>query len=565
MDNENLNGIPQGTGPADGVPADGTQVIPPVVSGPDVPPAPPAESGDTQILFPAAEAGETQVIPAAGGEEDGLAETEGGTKFFAPPETEGGTRHFTPAETGEDDVDVDQILSEARDMAGMEPPAPPKPPAPFRDDEYRDTFGEGEELEAVFNDDIPGETEPEEEEEDVEPETKAPPRKVRPKMKKGYGFFGLFHLMATGVWLMVMLVIGVTLGRVLWVCAADVLAFGKEPMEAQIVIQDGDDMDTIAQKLGDAGLIKYPWLFSLYMDLTDNEVAPGEHQLSTMIYDYHAIKTALEPRTAARETVKVLIPEGYTCAQIFALLEEKGVCSVTELEEYAANGNLNEYWFLEGVERGHKYCLEGYLFPDTYQFYKGHDPELVLEKMLDTFNYRFTDIMKAKLEPLNKRLAATLQKRGYGADYIEAHKITMREIVIIASMIERETARDPESFEISSVIYNRLTNPGNFPYLNIDATVIYGLGGKIDPITGESIPLTKQDLETDTPYNTYTRKGLIPGPISNPGRNSINAALDPNETSYYYYVYNPETASHLFASTAQEHENNVNKVRNQGN
>ena len=565
MDNENLNGIPQGTGPADGVPADGTQVIPPVVSGPDVPPAPPAESGDTQILFPAAEAGETQVIPAAGGEEDGLAETEGGTKFFAPPETESGTRHFTPAETGEDDVDVDQILSEARDMAGMEPPVPPKPPAPFRDDEYRDTFGEGEELEAVFNDDIPGETEPEEEEEDVEPETKAPPRKVRPKMKKGYGFFGLFHLMATGVWLMVMLVIGVTLGRVLWVCAADVLAFGKEPMEAQIVIQDGDDMDTIAQKLGDAGLIKYPWLFSLYMDLTDNEVAPGEHQLSTMIYDYHAIKTALEPRTAARETVKVLIPEGYTCAQIFALLEEKGVCSVTELEEYAANGNLNEYWFLEGVERGHKYCLEGYLFPDTYQFYKGHDPELVLEKMLDTFNYRFTDIMKAKLEPLNKRLAATLQKRGYGADYIEAHKITMREIVIIASMIERETARDPESFEISSVIYNRLTNPGNFPYLNIDATVIYGLGGKIDPITGESIPLTKQDLETDTPYNTYTRKGLIPGPISNPGRNSINAALDPNETNYYYYVYNPETASHLFASTAQEHENNVNKVRNQGN
>ena len=127
MDNENLNGIPQGTGPADGVPADGTQVIPPVVSGPDVPPAPPAESGDTQILFPAAEAGETQVIPAAGGEEDGLAETEGGTKFFAPPETEGGTRHFTPAETGEDDVDVDQILSEARDMAGMEPPVPPSP------------------------------------------------------------------------------------------------------------------------------------------------------------------------------------------------------------------------------------------------------------------------------------------------------------------------------------------------------------------------------------------------------------------------------------------------------
>ena len=293
----------------------------------------------------------------------------------------------------------------------------------------------------------------------------------------------------------------------------------------------------------------------------NDELKVGTHHLSSMIYDYHAIKTAMAPKATARDTVEVVIPEGYTCAQIFELLEKKGVCSVAELEEYAANGDLNEYWFLEGVERGHKYCLEGYLFPDTYQFYKGHDPELVLEKMLDNFDYRFTDIMKEKINTLNEFLAKKLAARGYSAAFIEERKFTIREVVIVASMIERETANGSESYDISSVIYNRLTNPANYPYLNIDATVLYGMGGpKIDPTTGESLPLTTTDLQTDTPYNSYTRKGLIPGPISNPGRNSLNAALDPNETGYYYYVFDSSAGKHIFAATEKEHEQNKANV-----
>ena len=135
----------------------------------------------------------------------------------------------------------------------------------------------------------------------------------------------------------------------------------------------------------------------------------------------------------------------------------------------------------------------------------------------------------------------------------------------MASMIERETSNGSESYEIASVIYNRLTNPGSYPYLQIDATVIYGMGGsRIDPATGESLPLTKADLERDTPYNSYTRKGLIPGPISNPGRNSLNAALDPNETSYYYYVYDPSQGAHLFATSEAGHEQNKDRVKNGG-
>lgn len=387
-------------------------------------------------------------------------------------------------------------------------------------------------------------------------------KKRRPKMKKGYGLLGIPHILSTVVWAFIIFAVGVSLGRLAWVCAADVLAFGKPAKEAVITIYKDDEIEDIAEKLQKAGLIKYPKLFVMYMNFSGNdEIEVGVHHLTSMIYDYHAIKTAMAPKVASRDIVEVVIPEGYTCAQIFTLLEENGVCSVAQLEDYAANGDLNEYWFLEGVERGDKYCLEGYLFPDTYQFYKGHDPELVLEKMLDNFDYRFTDIMKEKISSLNTRLAAALSGRGYSDAYIEEHKFTIREVVIVASMIERETANGSESYDIASVIYNRLTNPANYPYLNIDATVIYGMGGnKVDPETGESLPLTYADLEVDTPYNTYTRTGLIPGPISNPGRNSLNAALDPNSTDYYFYVYDPSAGRHLFGRTEAEHEQNKANV-----
>ena len=169
--------------------------------------------------------------------------------------------------------------------------------------------------------------------------------------------------------------------------------------------------------------------------------------------------------------------------------------------------------------------------------------------------------MKEKIDTLNQYLADKLAARGYSEAFIEERKFTIREVVIVASMIERETANGSESYDIASVIYNRLTNPANYPYLNIDATVLYGMGGaKIDPVTGESLPLTTEDLQADTPYNSYTRKGLIPGPISNPGRNSLNAALDPNATEYYYYVFDPSAGKHLFAVDEKQHEQNKANV-----
>ena len=391
-----------------------------------------------------------------------------------------------------------------------------------------------------------------------------PVRKRRPKHKKGYGLLGIPHILSTVIWLALIVAIGVSLGRTFWLCCEDLMAFGKPSQEVTITITASDDIESVSQKLGNAGLVRYPGLFKFFAELTgkDERISQGTFTLNSHL-DYNAMINAMGAHAPARQVITVMVPEGYTCAQIFALLEEKQVCTVQDLEAYCADGELDEFWFLEGVPRGDKYCLEGYLFPDTYDFYTNDTPRRVLEKFLNAFDNRFTDVMKEKLDPLNERLASILRSRGYGDEYIEAHKITIREIVIIASMIEKETAGADESYTIASVIYNRLTNPGKYPYLNIDATLYYYLGGNIDPETGNRKPLTSTDLTTDHPYNTYTRPGLIPGPISNPGRDSLNAALEPQETSYYYYVYSPKDGKHLFAKTDKEHEKNVNKVNSQ--
>ena len=445
------------------------------------------------------------------------------------------------------------------------------PETPFLDDDYKNTFGEsGEALEMVFADMSEANEKPAKKERATKstrekPVREKPAPKGRPRMKKGYGLLGIPHIISTLVWLAIILAIGVSLGRMAWVITTDVLAFGRDSKECEITISENDNMDIIANKLKNAGLIRYPELFKLYADLTDaeEEITAGTYTLNTK-YDYMALVNYMSSHATSREEVEVLIPEGYTCAQIFALLEEKKVCSAEDLKAYASDGELGEYWFLEGVERGTAYCLEGYLFPDTYKFYTNDKPGRVLTKFLDNFEYRFTDIMKEKLDVLNDRMGKVMTKLGYPADYVEAHKFTMRDIVIIASMIEKEKANNAESYDVSSVIYNRLTNAKEYPYLNIDATLIYALDGNIDPETGKTKPLTSADLKMDHPYNTYTQKGMVPGPISNPGRNSLDAALDPNETKYYFYVYNPKTGVHLFAKNATEHQKNVDYVRTLG-
>ena len=428
-------------------------------------------------------------------------------------------------------------------------------PEEFQDQDFRDIFGDGAEFQRAFE--APdAEQKPEPKPAKAQAKAAKTGKKGRPARKKGYGLLGIPHILATAVWLAIILWVGVSLGRVIWVCATDVLAFGREEQLVTVTVEETDTLDDVARKLQEAGLIRYPELFKAYGTLTDarEDISAGTFTLNT-IYDYMALVNHMASYSSAREVVKVTIPEGYTCEQMFKLLESKGVCKAEYLREYAASGELDNYWFLEGVERGTANCLEGFLFPDTYEFYLGDSAANVLEKLLDGFDYRFTDDHRAAIETLNNRLADMMRANGYGDDYIATQHYDLRMILTVASLIEEETANSDESYKIASVIYNRLTNQKEHPYLNIDATLMYVLGHK------ES--LTAEDLAYDSPYNTNINKGLIPGPITNPGLNSINAALNPDSTNYHYYVLDTkaEERQHHFSETYEQHVNFINSLK----
>lgn len=330
-----------------------------------------------------------------------------------------------------------------------------------------------------------------------------------------------------------------------WMAASDMLALNKKeatstvslPMnifEYETVVnydEDGKpdgtkrvthaDMDYVADVLKDAGLIEYKWLFSAFCKFShaDTKLAPGEYELHST-YDYRALIQHMTPYSGGALTVKVTFPEGFNMRQMFLLLEENGVSDYDELMEAAANYKF-KYSFLEGLDDGDSSRLEGYLFPDTYEFYVNMQPASAINKFLETFHYVFNDDLQVQLE-------------NSGMD--------IRDIVTIASMIEKEAANDEERPLIASVINNRL-NTG-MP-LGIDATILY-----IHP-EHEGAP-TAAMLAEDSPYNTRDRIGLPPTPICSPGLASIKAALNPANTSYYYYALDVESGTHRFFTNSYE-------------
>lgn len=359
-------------------------------------------------------------------------------------------------------------------------------------------------------------------------------KKSKPKKKRNAAISALVYVVC---------VIGasVIIASVGWIFANDVLSLSKTDttalitldssiMSSKVVEVDGEkktvsvaDVDVVADILKEKGLIEYPWVFKLFCAVTNSEtkIRAGVYELDTSM-DYQALVRNMSNRSATRITVKVTIPEGYELDQTFALLEAEGVCTAEELYDMSANWDY-KFSFLQGVlPLGDPNRLEGYLFPDTYEFYYGDDPKTVINKMLLAFDARF-----------NEALRETVKEKG----------MTMHEIVTIASMIERETDGTDQA-TISSVIYNRLEAGMR---LQIDATVQYALDER-------KPSLSYDDLEVDSPYNTYKVNGLPAGPIANPGMASIMAAINPEDTSYLYYKVGEDGKTHVFFKTYEGFE-----------
>ena len=325
------------------------------------------------------------------------------------------------------------------------------------------------------------------------------------------------------VWVVFVVAASLALSGVGWLLANDFAALNKNPLTATVQVTKDDDLKSIAGKLKDEGLIEYKWFFKLFgrMRHAEDKIGIGTYELNTEM-DYNALINGMSNRNAAlsASTVRVAIPEGYTVKQIISLLAQYGVNTEEELTEAAANYDFT-YSFLDGKGKGGAARLEGYLFPDTYEFYVGGNAATAIGKMLSNFDGKLTPELKEQLD---------------------ASEYSLDEILIIASLIEKETDGHDRA-NISSVIRNRLHNAGETNYLlQIDAAQIYGLGDRYAP------PLTRAQLEIDTPYNTHIHQGLPPAPIANPGMAAIEAALEPADTGYYFYALGKDGAHHFFST-----------------
>ena len=324
------------------------------------------------------------------------------------------------------------------------------------------------------------------------------------------------------LWVLFVAASSLALSGIGWLLANDFCAFNKTPyVEASVDVTKDDDLDSITDKLKDKGLIEYKWFFKLFGKVAhaESKIGIGTYELNTQM-DYSALINGMRNKNAAlnSETVRVTIKEGYNVRQIIALLAQYGVNTEDELTDAAKNYDF-DYPFIDKDKKGDITRLEGYLFPDTYEFYVGGSASAALGKLVSNFSAK----MEAEL-----------------ADELEASGRSLKEIVTIASLIEKETDGHDRA-NISSVIYNRLNNIGEtYHLLQIDASLIYGLGTRY---TGK---LTQSDLDYDTPYNLHMHEGLPPTPIANPGLASLRAALEPAETGYFFYALSKDGSHHFF-------------------
>ena len=288
-----------------------------------------------------------------------------------------------------------------------------------------------------------------------------------------------------------------------------------------VTIETGASTRDIAETLKAAGLIENVMLFRIKSRLGeyDGTYRHGEYLIDKGLSD-EDIMLLLQKGTNSTGELVITIPEGYTVKQISEYLETKGICTAEEFMNEANNGTF-DYGFLSDIPQREN-RLEGYLFPDTYYLDKSADAHTIINKMLSRFDEVFEGDLREK--------AAS---SGFTTD----------EIITIASIIEKEIQVDEERKIASGVIYNRLET--DMP-LGMCSTVLYALGK-------HKINLTTEDLEVDSPYNTYVNPGLPVGPIANPGRAAIEAAIYPDDNEYMYFVLKGvEGGSHVFCKTYDE-------------
>lgn len=298
-------------------------------------------------------------------------------------------------------------------------------------------------------------------------------------------------------------------------------AAGKSPI--QVEIAHGESVRDVANQLAEKGLIRSATAFMVYYRGHHGtlNVQAGKYELSPSMSPAQII-SKLTHGEVVSESIAVTIPEGFNVMEIATRLADAGVCSKADFLQAEEHGTFSQPFLKQLAKRKHiRYRLEGFLFPDTYDFQPKESATAVINEMLNDFQRRvLTSSTKSQMAAKN---------------------MTLNHLITEASLIENEAEVEQERPVIASVINNRLRKG---MLLQVDATVEYALGHHVSVVT------EAETRDTKSPYNTYLVHGLPPGPIDSPGLKSIEAVLHPASTDYLYYVAKGDgSGEHYFSKT----------------
>ena len=376
------------------------------------------------------------------------------------------------------------------------------------------------------------------------PKAKPEPEKKQPEPKKAISDSAAkrkkkrlntaYNWLLTVVWVSAVLAVSVFIASFALSSINDLVGFSKESKEIEITIPEGYGLSEISELLKETGVIDEPFTFEVYARIKemDKRLAPGTYTLNSNL-GYDQIFQILKTKEVAKNVVTVNFYEGMKLTEIAKRLEENGVCGYDEFLE-AARTESFEYEFetMMGTSELIYYKWEGYLFPDTYEFYTNSTPRSVIAKFIDNFNNKITSEYYLRMQELG---------------------LSLEELITLASVIQSEAAYMEDMEKVSSAFHNRLAPGSGLPYLQSDVTWFY-YEQEIEPNV-EDEALSDSYLSAYYTYPNY-KAGLPVGPICNPGMNAIKAALYPADTNYYYFVTD-KYGKFYYGSTQAEHDYNV--------
>jgi UPF0755 protein len=307
-----------------------------------------------------------------------------------------------------------------------------------------------------------------------------------------------------------------------------------QPEPVIITVRKGESARDIGQSLADARIVRSRRLFEVLVGVlgVQDQLQAGDYEFDPGIPAVEVVRRIAEGRTASRQ---VTIPEGLRAEEIGDILEKQGVVPKQAFLDALVKSRYDAP-FLADVEST---SLEGFLFPATYDFNRQTDAQQVVQRLLQGFQDNVADKIQ-----------------------LEGQDLTLEQVVTLASIVEREAAVPSERPIIASVFLNRLR--AGIP-LQADPTVQYAIAQQPDSVRQYGYwkeALTEDDLQYDSPYNTYRNPGLPPGPIANPGVDSIQAVIRPARTNYLFFVAKND-GTHVFAETLEEHLRNVQQYQGQ--